>query len=436
MKYDVVVVGGGTSGCAAAYISGKLGLKTLLLEKSGVLGGSMTAGLVVPAMKSSDNQINTEFFADLISEMKKLNGQITYQNNPGWFNPELLKIALDTLMSNVNADVLFNTTITGIDTDNGCIKRIYINTEILSAYNYKIYTNNCNLDNKILSVPIETRYVVDSTGNAEIFKILNCEFLENKKETQPLSLRFLMSGININTFAQWLLDYDKDRNVTSAEVIDGITHLSTACTWDNSTKWALAPLFEDAVKAGVLIDADRNYFQVFSVPGMPDTLAFNCPRLVSADGDISVNTTSKALIEGRKSIFRLANFCKLYFPGFENAYISNISDFLGIRVSRRIKGRYIYAMDDIISGKMFNHPIAVANYPIDVHSKEKDSSTLKKVQDYQIPVEACMSDEYDNLFAVGRCISADFMAQGAIRVQPTCFSMGEGVARYIKSLIS
>ena len=435
MKYDVIIVGGGASGCAAAYISGKLGLKTLLMEKSGVLGGSMTAGLVVPAMKSSDNQINTEFYTDLISEMKKFGGQITYQNNPGWFNPELLKIALDTLMAKSNVDVLFNTVITNINTNNNNIKSININSELLSTYNYSLYTNNLSIAQAILSEPIETRYVVDSTGNAEIFKILNCNFFGNEKETQPFSLRFLMSGIDLNTFSKWLLDYDKDRNVSTVEVIDGSIHLSTACTWDSSTQWALAPLFEDAVKSRVLNDSDRNYFQVFSIPGMPDTLAFNCPRIVSTDGDISIMNTSKALMEGRKAIFRLSKFCKLYFPGFENAYISNISDFLGIRVSRRIKGRYIYKMDDIIKGKKFSHPIAVANYPIDIHSKNKDSSTLKKVQDYQIPIEACMSEDFDNLYAVGRCISADFMAQGAIRVQPTCFSMGEGIARHIKSLI-
>lgn len=45
-----------------------------------------------------------------------------------------------------------------------------------------------------------------------------------------------------------------------------------------------------------------------------------------------------------------------------------------------------------------------------------------------------MSADIDNLFVAGRCISADFMAQGALRVQASCFSMGEGAAKYIASL--
>ena len=58
--YDVVVVGGGTAGCAAAYTAGKLGLKTMLLEKNIHLGGSITSGLVIPVMYSGKNQINND----------------------------------------------------------------------------------------------------------------------------------------------------------------------------------------------------------------------------------------------------------------------------------------------------------------------------------------------------------------------------------------
>lgn len=56
------------------------------------------------------------------------------------------------------------------------------------------------------------------------------------------------------------------------------------------------------------------------------------------------------------------------------------------------------------------------------------------MQDYQIPLEAMMSADIDNLYVVGRCISADFMAQGALRVQTSCFSMGEGVAKHIATI--
>ena len=428
-KYDVIIIGGGTAGCAAAYTAGKLGLKTLLIERKVHLGGTITSGLVVPAMKCGDNQINTEFYSDLTAELNKLGGQATYQDNPGWFNPELTKMALDNLMLKANVEVFFDTHIQDVIVKDRKIKRIIISKEILSVYNDEIESGK-----EKLSVSIGARYVIDATGDCEIGKLCGCKFLEEKDEHQPVSLRFMMGGVDVPHFAVWLKNYDPDRNVTTVEDVDGFIHLSTAYTWDKDKKWALAPLFDDAVKKGVLKDHDRNYFQIFTVAGMPTTIAFNCPRIVDYANNLEVKNISKALILARRIIYRLAEFCRIYFPGFENSYISNIADMLGIRVSRRIKVKYVYTIDDVKSGKKFEHPVVVSNYPIDVHSKKRGKSTLHIVQDYQLPLESLMSDDIDNLFVAGRCISADFMAQGALRVQASCFSMGEGVARYIKTL--
>lgn len=435
-KYDVIIIGGGTAGCAAAYISGKLGLKTLLIERSIHLGGTITSGLVVPVMKSGENQINTDFYNDLISELKKAGGQVTYQDNPGWFNPELLKIVLDKMMNDAHVDVLFNTYVKNAKITSNYIESIEISKQILSSYNDTIYTNNSTCYNEqILSECIEAKYYIDTTGNCEFSKFINCEFLENNNDFQPMSLRFIMGGIDLKSFGDWLLEIDSDRNVTTVECIEGVTHLSTAYTWDTGKQWALTPYFDKATAQGDLKDSDRNYFQVFSIAGMPDSLAFNCPRVVENLNPNVTEDVSKALIQAREAILRLSNFCKKYFPGFENAYISNIADSIGVRVSNRICGKYIYTIDDLKSGKKFDHPAVISNYPVDVHSKDKDSSTLQMTGEYQLPIEALMSKDYDNLFVAGRCLSADYMAQGALRVQGSCFSMGEAVAKHISAVI-
>lgn len=429
--YDVIVIGGGTAGCAAAYTAGKLGLKTLLIEKNIHLGGTITSALVVPAMKSGEHQINTDFYVDLISELSAIGGQATYQNNPGWLNPELTKIALDNLMAKANVEVYFDTHIRDVICKNRHIEAIVISKEMLSVYNETIENQN-----KALSVSIAAKYIIDATGNCEIGKLCGCEFLEENSENQPVSLRFLMGGVDVPYFAEWLKAFDTDRNVTTVEDINGFIHLSTAYTWDKDKTWALKPLFDDAVAKGILKDHDRNYFQIFTVAGMPSTIAFNCPRIIDYTKTLDVANMSKALQLARKNIFRLANFCKIYFPGFKNAYISNIADMLGIRVSRRIKGKYVYKIDDLKSGKKFEHPVVRSNYPVDVHSDKKDGSTLDIVQDYELPIESLMSADIDNLYVAGRCLSADYMAQGALRVQASCFSMGEAVAKHIKSNLS
>ena len=174
-SYDLVVVGGGTAGCAAAYTAGKLGIRTLLIEKNIHLGGTITSALVVPAMESGEHQINTEFYNDLVDELQKIGGQVTYNGNLGWFNPELTKIALDNLMEKANVEVYFDTHIRDVELEDNRIKSVIISKEMLSVCNDKIQQQN-----KELLVSIGAKYVIDATGNCEIGKLCGCNFLEKK----------------------------------------------------------------------------------------------------------------------------------------------------------------------------------------------------------------------------------------------------------------
>jgi hypothetical protein len=272
---------------------------------------------------------------------------------------------------------------------------------------------------------------VDATGNSEICKKLNCEFLDDKEKIQPINLRFVMGGVDIKRFGNYLLEIDNDRMSSPVEVIDGQVHLSCAYTWDTDKHWALAPLFKAAIKENLLKAADTNYFQIFSIAGMPDCIAFNCPRTALEGNTLTCESLTNALIEGRSAIFRLSKFCRKYLPGFENAYISDIAEMPGIRVSRRIRGKYVLTGDDIVNSKQFDNPVVISNYPIDIHSTDDMSSKLQHIGEYQIPVESLISDDYNNLYVVGRALSADFEGQSAARVQASCFSMAEGLVKYL-----
>ncbi len=176
---------------------------------------------------------------------------------------------------------------------------------------------------------------------------------------------------------------------------------------------------------------------MFSVAGETDKVAFNCPRIMT-DVDLDpLSEKDKAYAKelGTGVIGRLAAFCRSYFKGFKNAYVYKIADEVGIRESRRVKGKYILTKEDIYEAKKFEFPVAYSNYPIDVHSVKKDNSTLDYVQrTYAVPLESLVVEGFTNLFVVGRCLSADFYAQAAVRIQPTCFSMGESIAKHIKNL--
>ncbi|MBQ8476362.1 FAD-dependent oxidoreductase [bacterium] len=420
LKYDVVIIGGGTSGCACAYIAANSGLKTLLVEKNNYLGGLMTGGLVVPVMKSSIDEFNCEYYKKLVETAKKYRAQIKYKNdNDGWFNPELMKIVLEDLLvsdTNNNLSILYETDVKDVEINSSRLTKIILNS-------------------RMLSIPVQSTYFVDATGQGSLLKLSGCKFLPDNNIKQQNSLRFILGNVDIEKFAGFITSLDKDENITNTYRNDIDTnnelHLTTASTWDTSTYWALDKYLQKGVNEGILEPDDRSYFQVFTVASGTGQIAFNCPRINNYNDNPFMY--SLELQNARRAIYRLYTFVKKYFAGFENAIITNIAPQTGIREEGRLNSRYIYSKDDLISGKKFNNPVLSANYSIDIHSDKKDGSVLQKITTYQLPIEALMSADIDNLFAIGKLVGADFEAHSALRVQKSCMSMGEAVAKYIKT---
>ncbi len=420
-EYDVVIIGGGTSGCACAYICAKNGLRTLLVEKNNFLGGLMTGGLVVPVMKSGIDDLNCEYYRKLVETAKKFNAQTTYKDkNDGWFNPVVLRIVLDDILSSFivkdNIDILFETTVDKVECDKDSIKKIVLNS---------------NLN----TVSIKGKYFVDATGSAEFSVLANCDLINDSSIYQQSSLRFILGNVDIEKFCDFICAVDKDENITNTNRNDlncNELHFTTASTWDTNKLWALDKYLKKGVEEGVLLDIDRSYFQIFSIAKTKNQVAFNCPRINMYKND--PYKASVELIKARKAIYRLFNFTRIYFPGFEEAIITNIAVQTGVREQNRVKTRYIYKESDLKSSKTFKTPVLRANYPIDVHIGQKNSSILQKTASYELPIESLMSFNYKNLFVIGKILGAEFLAHSALRVQKSCMSMGEGVANYIKNL--
>jgi len=425
LNYDVVIIGGGTSGCACAYNCAKNNLKTLLVEKNNHLGGLMTSGLVVPVMKSSVDNLNCTYYKKLISVSKKINAQYTYKDgNDGWFNPELLKISLETILSesriSKNLDILFETNLESVDVVNKKIKQI-------------------NLNSNLLSLSIKSKYFVDASGNGILSKLSGCHFLQDNLTKQQNSLRFIVGNVDFKKLEMFLINLEDDENITNTNRNDSNLinkfHFTTASTWDETRLWKLDKYLKKAISDKVLKPIDRAYFQIFSVAGSSNCVAFNCPRIDNYSDDPF--KASLELIKAKKAIYRIYKFVKLYIAGFENSEIVNIATQTGYREENRVKGKYVYTKDDIINSKTFDNPVLSANYSIDIHSKNKNKNKIEfsKISKYQLPIESLMSFDVNNLFIIGKILSADFEAHSALRVQKSCMSMGEGVAKYILSIL-
>ena len=411
-KYDVLVCGAGVAGISCAYTSSKLGLKTLLVEKESYLGGDMTGALVIPVMKSNTNNLNTEFYNDLVLYSKKFCSQFTYSDgNDGWFNPVLIKCVFEHMLKTVSCDIIYECE----------TKNPNVNDNII---------NFIEIFNNTLSIPIVSKYYVDATGNASFSNILNCEFWDDIQKKQPASLRFIVSNVDLYKLADFLEQVDKDKNVTTTYRNKHFVHLSTAYTWDKTNKWALEPYFKKALENNILKEQDLSYFQIFTISNMPNSVAFNCPRLRDYDENNPLDY-SNAIIEARDAILRLHKFCVNYLPGFENSSISSIAPIVGKRETKRVKCQYDYTINDILEQKNFQNPALCSDYPIDIHSNTKDESILHKVCNYTLPIESLKSKNYDNLYVAGKILGCDFKSQAALRVQSSCMSMGEAVAKDI-----
>ena len=460
-NYDVVIIGGGVSGCACAWNCGKLGLKTLLVEKKSYLGGAISGGLVVPVMKTDDNGINVDFYRELVNMANVFDAQITYSDmNKGWFNPELIKIVLDRMMISAGIDIYFNSDIYDITTtvnastleklkevltcdiksisqtyNDKHIKQILLKRNVLSYYDETTHTDN--IDNskikenfKNLFQKVSAKYYVDASGDAIIAELLNARMQPDNDKKQAETLRFVMSNVDAREFSRWLLETDKDRNVTSVtSTLNKEFYMTTAYTWDPDKHWGLEDVFHTAISNGDLEEEDTAYFQLFGIAKMFNSVVFNCPQV-----DPNLPYEEK-LMNARAAIYRIANFCKLYFPGFGNACISHISEELGVRVSNRPLTVYNYTIEDIAEQCEYENIALHSNYPVDIHSTEKGGRTFDANKGYNLPIESLISADYNNLFHIGKAIGADFESQSALRVQKSCFSMGEAVAKYMKENI-
>ena len=410
-EVDVLIVGGGTAGSVATIASARQGVKTLVVESFGFLGGSVSAGLVTPMMQNHINKkplnkgIGEEINQRLLKEGNIDNWE---QDASYWINPELNKYVLEDICLESGAEILY----------------------------YTNFSEPILEDNKIIGVIVENKAgrkaiiakrVIDATGDADVaFKAgVPCESGRLKDGlNQAMSVRFIMGNVNLKKLSDFLISIDPENKF---EINYPLVHAAFTSGGD----WPLNEIARKAIKDGILEEEDEDYFQLFSIPGREGEITFNCPRISNRVKGTDPFDLTNAQIVGKKKIRRLIKFCKKYLPGFENAHIILTAPMVGVRETRRIVGEYVLTVDDIKNYRKFEDGIARNNYPIDIHKPKREdnqSVTFEEIskKDYhEIPYRCLVPKIIDNLLVAGRCISATFEAQSSIRIQPNCRAFGE-----------
>jgi len=192
----------------------------------------------------------------------------------------------------------------------------------------------------------------------------------------------------------------------------------------------LGPYEKYALEEGLF--PDRNHLFWFNSMHSGE-LNINVTRIIGKDGTNAKDLTD-AEIEGRRHIIRIVRFLRKYVPGFENCYIVSVAPHMGVRETRRIKGKYILTEEDIVEGRDFANSIGRCGYPCDIHDPKGKGIKFRFVKNkgsFGIPYRILVPLKIDNLLVAGRCVSATHEALGSIRVMGACMAMGQAAGTAI-----
>lgn len=385
-KYDLIVVGGGFSGCAAAVSAARGGMKVLLAEKSNALGGAANICLVNPFTRyytheedGSRKDLSAGFFKEITDELEK-NGAYYKKKRADEteiFNEEYLKLILNRKLTEAGVDIIFNSCLCDTETDGAKIK-----SATFACVSGK--------------VTFEADRFIDATGDGNLAYMTGCPYRlgrENDSLCQPMTLCFRIGNVDMEKYCE-----EKAK----------ITPLYKKMRLEGKIK---------NIREDVLIF--RNVF--------PNVLHFNSTRIVRRNPTDVFDVTA-AEIEAREQVFELMDFLKSNFEAFKNADVLSTAMQIGVRESRMFEGEYTLTKEDLMSCRRFDDSIALGNYDIDIHNPEGSGTShyyFKDGEYYTIPYRCMVVKKYSNLLVTGRCMSVTHEAQASVRVMAIVCCLGE-----------
>lgn len=384
-RADVVVVGGGMSGCVAALAAARHGARVYLIEQNAFLGGAATAGGVgqfVGWRTKSGRQVIDGLASALVQRLRAEGGcgalehftmSTGHRMDRIQYDADLLKIVLDQLLIEAGVTVLLKSALIDCEVRDGRVERL----TLWSAGN---------------RLHVTAPVYIDGSGDMTLLSKAGASFLELDKgaSLQPATMMFALAPVDFETLDAVPAD-------------------------------ARARIAKAGVQAGALPRAALHY----SRAPESDAAWFNISR-VSLDPEDPFSV-SRAEIEGRRQALEISRFLIRHLPGCEKAALSALAPQLGIRDTRRVRGDYVITRQDIVSGARFADTIACGAYPIDIHLPDSPDLRFEELGEdhyYSIPYRAMLPASVVNVIATGRGVSADSDAFAALRVMPTAMAMG------------
>jgi len=397
---DVVVVGGGAAGVAAANTIANQNLKVVLIEKYGFCGGGAVAGLsgtICGMYEASDKLQNKPKqavfgFTDQFAKMLEQKGGLT---EPIAYGKTFTRVH-DPLVWKETADVFLQ---------NRNITTIYHAVVIKTLVEGKDKIEGVQVWSKQGTFNIKSKITIDASGDADVIAMAGLpNFIGDKGKVQNPTMIFKISGVDIETFKQ---TYGLN-SIMPQEVTDLIIKMNK----DNRYKLPRAKIW------------------LFSTT-KPNELLCNCTRIIGEDGrelnSLYYKDFTEAETQGRKQIREYAKFFKENLKGCEKSFVTDTGTQVGIRQTRQVDGVYKLKNSDVINGKKFKDGIARSPWPIELHSGNKPKVEWLLDDVYEVPLNCFIPKNGEGIIAAGRCLSAEHEAVASARVTAQCFSYGHAV---------
>lgn len=381
LSTDVLVVGGGCAGSAAAIAAARHGAQVLLIEKAPFAGGIITS-VGLPYFDGianiRDHRIVVRGIAlELLAKSGVVapNAKTVSKHNPTIPNTFEFKLLLDrTFQTHKDRlQVLFNTFACDAQTEGSRIKSVTV-------------------ANKDGLVRIEPKVVIDCSGDADIAAWAGAPF-EQSAEVQPLTLHFRIGNVKGGP---------------------GLGGLCRAALEAAQKRGELPYYYGPGVM--FMFGPEEIYVHGIRVPANPTDAA----------------DLSRAEMQGRADAHAMFRAWKKDVPAFANSYFMEAYPWIGVRESRRIVGQYVLNEDDLMQSRRFDDAVATGCWYLDLHPNRTTIGSAndfnpQKVQPdpYDIPYRALVPQKLENLLVAGRCHSATRGAHASTRVTVTAMAMGE-----------